>query len=407
MSFDVDQTALAALRQLLDRGSQDASEMKRYWHNNAGVDFLGEGLINLFRDTDDSIENNIERYLDMLSQTTLPGIAEAVATAAKHYRATDSAAAERLDNSMPGTDVLAASKGDLGITFDYQHPSPAFSDAGEPTDELKSLPDFNTKMPYQPELDRSRQPHVTAAGRDLGRHQARRHAGHLRPPVRHLRGGPETGLRRLGRHEGHRRHHDESCERAGHPAHQSRPRRARDEHQLARQRRRRRVRALPPAPTLDLRRQRRPDQARQGVRRGCRGVYNMSSVIGNILSDVTDAAVAAAAAGAATGALTASGVGVPAALLVGAFTLTKVYRVVKEVYNIIKIIADMTSRVTRSSAPSARYRPTSASSTGCSHRSACPRRRRCRIEPPKERGPYPWDRSRVSAKPARHPGEGG
>jgi hypothetical protein len=71
----------------------------------------------------------------------------------------------------------------------------------------------------------------------------------------------------------------------------------------------------------------------------------MSSAIGNLLSDITDAAVVAAATATASGAVGATGVGLPISLVLGAIALTRIWKVVTAVYTIVHIIADMTSRV--------------------------------------------------------------
>ncbi|NJC69221.1 hypothetical protein HC031_05740 [Planosporangium thailandense] len=345
VSFDVDPTALDALRQLLERGSQDASAMKSYWHNNAGVDFTGEGIINLFRDTDDKIESNVEKYFDTLSGHTMPGVAEAVARAGKYYRSTDAAAAERLDGSMPSTDVTAATRDDLQVTADYLHPSPAFSDVAEPTNQLKALPDFNATMPYQPAWTDLASPTsllrdaiwaVTKLGVMLGicDRQYDIFEVVLKPVCGDWAGIKATGATMtnlanatidLHVNLGHAilgmntAWHGNAADAASAHFHLIR-------------------KSLFDAGVALTKLGAEYD----GAAEAC---YSMSSTIGAILGDITDAAVAAAVAGAATGALTASGVGVPAALVLGAFTLTKVYRVVKEVFNIIKIIADMTARV--------------------------------------------------------------
>jgi hypothetical protein len=71
----------------------------------------------------------------------------------------------------------------------------------------------------------------------------------------------------------------------------------------------------------------------------------MSGVIGNLLSDITDAAIMAATTATASGALAASGVGVPVSLVLGAIALTRVWKVITAVWAIVHVIADMTSRL--------------------------------------------------------------
>ncbi|GAB1690835.1 hypothetical protein KRM28CT15_26380 [Krasilnikovia sp. M28-CT-15] len=319
--------------------------MRAYWDRNAGIAFSGEGIINLLRRSDDQIEGRIETYLGALAGTTMPGVADAVEAAAKHYRSTDLASAEKIDRSMPGVNVTGAGDGDIAVTYDYRNPPDSFGDGAEPSQRLAALPDFNQKMPYEPSWTDLSSPTgllrdaiwaVTWLGMELGvcDRQYDIFEAVLKPVLGDWAGMKATGVTmtnlsnalidmhlNLGRAilgiNGS--WHGNAADAAVANLHLIR--RSLFDTSVA-------LRQL--------------GQEYDGAAEGC---YDMSSTIGNILSDITDAAISAAAAGAATGGLTASGVGVPLALVLGAFTLTKVYKVCKEVFNIIKIIADMVSRV--------------------------------------------------------------
>ncbi|GGN85979.1 hypothetical protein GCM10010112_67010 [Actinoplanes lobatus] len=345
MRFDVDLAAMESLRKLLERGSEDASSMRSYWEGNAGIDFLGEGVINLIQRSDDHVESSIGSYLDTLAGRTMPGLAEAIDMAARHYRATDQAAAASIDSALPGANVTAAADGDVPIAFDYYRPAPSFSDAADPGARLAGLPNFNQRMPYQPSWTDLSSPtsllrdaiwSVTWLGMKLGVCDRQYDIAEvvLKPVLGDWAGMKATGVTMVnlsnaivdlhsnlgrailgirGSWEGN------AADAAVANLHEVR-------------------KSLLRTATALLKIGKEYDDAAEGC-------YDMSGTIGNILSDITDAAVAAAAGAAATGALTASGAGVPIALLLGAFTVTKVYRVCKEVYTMIKIIADMVSRV--------------------------------------------------------------
>lgn len=345
MSFDVDLNALEALKSLLRRASEDTKAMKDYWQSNGGVNFLGEGVINIFRDTDDNIERNIEKYLTTLSTKTIPGFADSIENTIKHYRNTDAASAQNLDASMPNVDVISAAKGSTVVTYDYRNPTPAFADSSDPSQELKTLPDFNTKMPYEPSWTDISSPtgllrdaiwEVTRLGVTLGicDRQYDIFEVVLKPVCGDWAGLKASGaaMTNLGNAAASLQTnlgqailgisnswHGNAANAATAHIYQIR-------------------RSLLESGTAFTKLGNEYD----GAAEAC---SEMRSTIGNVLCDLTDTAVAVAASSAAAGGTAATGVGVPIALALGAFALTRVYRIIKEVFNIIKIVADIKSRV--------------------------------------------------------------
>lgn len=59
----------------------------------------------------------------------------------------------------------------------------------------------------------------------------------------------------------------------------------------------------------------------------------------SLLNDIADAAIIAAASAAVTGLAGSTGVGLPLALVLGAVTMTQIYRTVRGVLRLIDIIA--------------------------------------------------------------------
>jgi hypothetical protein len=49
LDLAVDLDGLEAFKALIDRAGSDATSIRKYWGNNAGINFLGEGIINLVR----------------------------------------------------------------------------------------------------------------------------------------------------------------------------------------------------------------------------------------------------------------------------------------------------------------------------------------------------------------------
>ena len=69
-----------------------------------------------------------------------------------------------------------------------------------------------------------------------------------------------------------------------------------------------------------------------------KGANEFSASIGVLLSDLGDAAITAAASAGIAGLAGSTGVGVPIALVIGAFTLTRIYKVVKGIRDIIDLL---------------------------------------------------------------------
>ena len=343
MGFDVEPDGLDALHRQLDRGSQDAAAIRGYWEQHAGVDFTGEGLLNIFQSTDDRAESNIGAFLNTLAGTTMPQVSDAVTQAAAYYRSTDQTAAARLDSTMPGTTEH------LTVGLDPIPPGNStvgtFADEFEPQQALKAQIDYNVEMPYQPSWTDLASPTsllrdaiwvVTDLGKMLGicDRQYDIFEVVLKPVCGDWAGIKATGVTMSNIADALSDLYD-NLGRAmidlGGCWHGNAADAAFD--------------------TLRGICQSLNDASAALWKLGSEYVntadacYSMSSAIGNLLSDITDAAVIAAATATAGGALAATGVGVPISLVLGAITLTRVWKVVTAIYTIVHIIADMTSRV--------------------------------------------------------------
>jgi hypothetical protein len=343
MGFEVAPDGVEALHRQLDRAGQDASAMRGYWEQHAGVSFTGEGLINLVRSADDRAEKAIGDFLNTLAGTTMPGVSDAVAQAAKYYRSTDQDAAARLDRTMPGAADHPTS-GTRPIPATYSTAG-AFADEFEPQDSLKPLPDYNAEMPYQPSWTDLASPTsllrdaiwaVTGLGKTLGMCDRQYDIFEvvLKPVCGDWAGIKATGvtmsnladaLENVYFNIGRAQIDLAGCWHGN---------------------------AADAAYDNIVAISRSCNDAAMSLWRlgpeyvdAAQACYSMSGVIGNLLSDVTDAAVVAAASAAAGGALAASGVGVPAALVLGAIALTRIWKVITAVWTIVHVIADMTSRV--------------------------------------------------------------
>lgn len=335
MGFSVEPDAVAALGKQSERLSDDAVQGKSYVVTNTDINLTGEGLINLISGGHHQVQDQVEEYLKTLADPAASSTAEALATAAKYYRATDNANAKKLDATFPSSDVGAAKQGVEEVVAE----AGAFQDVAKPASHYKPPKDYNEEMPYQPHWSDLASPTsllrdaiwtVTGAAASLGICDRAYDPFEviLKPLV-----GDWAGMRACadvfrnvgaatadmttntrwsaqGIGEVWQGNAADSCQ-----AHL---------YVLAK--------ALDSA--------KKPlDAIAQEYEGAAVGAQEFSSSIGVILSDISDAAIAAAASAAVAGLAGSTGVGLPIALIIGAFTLTRIYKVVRGIMRILDLIA--------------------------------------------------------------------
>ncbi|MFC6865527.1 hypothetical protein [Haloechinothrix salitolerans] len=340
MGFSVEPDAVAGLSKQFDRLAEHATQGRSYVANHTDLDLTGEGLINLIAGGHQQVQDQVEQFLKSLADPTATSTAGALDAAAKYYRATDDANARELDATYPCVDVGAAKVGTERVEANVG----AFQEVADPTARYQPPQDYNEEMPYEPHWSDLASPtslvrdaiwNVTGAAASLGICDRAYDPFEvfLKPVV-----GDWAGMR--GCADVFRNVSAAVTEMADNTRWyaQSLPGawtgNAADSCQ---------VHLFVLAKSLESARQPLEDIAKE-YEGAAVGAQKLSSSIGVLLSDIADAALAAAASAAVSGA-GATGVGLPIALVIGAFTLTRIYKVVRGVMQLLDLIARIRATV--------------------------------------------------------------
>lgn len=341
MGFAVKPEAVSALGNQQERLQQDATKGKSYVADNTDLSWDGEGLINHIAGDHQAVQEQVENFLGKLADPTASDTEEALNNAAQYYRKTDDARAEALDNTYDKSEVGKAKQGGRDVDSKVG----AFQDVAEPEDRYKPPKDYNSDFPYEPHwsdlaspstllrdaiykvteaatalgiCDRAYDPFEVLLKPVCGDWAGMRACADVFRNVGDATTDMATNLRwsTQGLEDEWKGNAADSCE----------------------------VHLLNLAKALE--------GAKQPLRKiaqeyeNCaKGANELSSSIGVLLADVSDAALTAAASAGITALAGSTGVGLPIALVVGAFTLSRVYKVVKAVKDALDLIARIKATV--------------------------------------------------------------
>jgi hypothetical protein len=143
MGFSVDANALSGLPTLLDRLGDDARHARSYLLAHSDLR-AGEGAINLLFGGHRRAVAQVDTFFEKLAPVAANS-AVRVRTAVDYYRRTDRKAAAAFDSSLPHKALPADVQAQ--VTAHRRD----FNDAGDPTTELRSPPDYSHQYPYDPQ----------------------------------------------------------------------------------------------------------------------------------------------------------------------------------------------------------------------------------------------------------------
>lgn len=334
MGFSVEPSAVAALAEQQERLQEDANKGKSYVAQRTDLDWSGEGLINLVAGGHRSVQQQVEDFLGKLADPTSASTAEAFSQAAKYYRSTESSEAERVDRTYPESNVGAAKHGDDTVKANVG----AFKDVTDPAEQYKPPKDYNGEFPYEPNwkdlispasLLRDAIYKVTEAATSLGIcDRAYDPFEVVLKPVC----GDWAGLRACA--DVYRNVGSAATEMATNVRWSAQNLEERWTGNAADSAE---VHLLNLAKALDGAKGPLEKIAKE-YESAANGAHDFSASIGVLLSDLADAAITAAASTGITALAGSTGVGLPIALVVGAFTLTRVYKVVKGIKDIVDLL---------------------------------------------------------------------
>lgn len=335
MGFSVDPDAVAALAKQPDRLAEHAKQGESYVAKSTDLDLTGEGLINLISGGHSQVQEQVDRFLTTLAHPTASSTAATLDSAAKHYRSMDAASARELDATYPSSDVAAVEQGAERI----RAAAGAFEDVADPTVRYRPPADYNEEMPFEPHWSDLASPtsllrdaiwKVTDAAASVGICDRAYDPFEvfLKPVV-----GDWAGMR--GCADVFRNVGAALADMADNTGWSARgisdvwTGNAADSCQTY---------LFVLAKSLESAKQ--PlEQIAQEYEDAAVGAQRLSSSIGSLLSDISDAALAAVASAAVSGLAGSTGAGLPIALIIGAFTLTRIYKVVHGVMQILDLIS--------------------------------------------------------------------
>ena len=346
MSFSVDTAALAGLPALLDRMQEDARGGMTYLKAETDINWTGEGIINILSGGHRHVQDEIRTFLGTVETGVAGPTAAAVRASIEYYNRTDTANAEALDRTYPAVNLEEARQGTVPLLPGVAH----FADTAEPRERLKPPPDHNTAYPHEPRwydivspgaLLRDAIWTVTGAAASLGicDRAYDPYEVILKPLI-----GDWAGVRAcadvfrnladaVGDMGANTLWGSQSAETAwtgqaasGCVAHLV----AVSKSLFTAQ-----------SPLRDI---------AQEYESAADSMNEFRSTIAALLNDIADAAIMAAASAGIAGLAGSTGVGLPIALIIGVFTLTRIYKVVHGVFTIIDTIArlDALASATRS-----------------------------------------------------------
>jgi len=335
VSFSVDTVALAGLPALLDRLAEDARSGAAHLDAETDINWTGEGLINILSGGHRNVQDQVRTFL----QTVDTGVASPTAAAARaslaYYSDTDHANAEALDRTYPpvaGDDVRQG-------TVPMQPGVAPFQDTAEPQSRFKPPPDYNGAYPHEPRwfdmvspgaLLRDAIWTVTGAAASLGicDRAYDPYEVILKPVIgdwASVRGCADVfrnladGLGDMGTNTLWASQCTETAwtgqASSGCVAH-----------------------LVSVAKGLSQAQQPLRDIARE-YEGAADSMNELRNTIAALLNDIADAAIMAAASAGVAGLAGSTGVGLPVALIIGAFTLTRIYKVVNAIFTVIDLYA--------------------------------------------------------------------
>jgi hypothetical protein len=335
VSLYVDPAGLTGLEGMARRGGEDASDAQAHFDKHGEIEWKYEGVINILQGDVTRIRQDVLAFLDMAGHTTLPATANAIAHSRDYYARTDQANAERIDATMPGTDVAAESRGVPGPTAGPSNRDlERFTDVHEPTGRLGEVPTDGSSynMDHQPKWHDMVSP--SAVLRDaifvITGHDPYEEI--LKPLC-----GDWVGMARVG----HVLNQVSWCARdiAGNQswaaqcllsAWTGNAGDAASAHLF------RLARSLQTAADT-------MDQIATMYRTSAKSAFDLADVIGSLISSISDAALAAAAAGSFAGGAAATGVGLPLAGLAALVGAYEVGRVISTVIDVIDYVGKFDS----------------------------------------------------------------
>lgn len=314
----IDPRSVRGLTDLLDRLAEDARQSAAHCAVHTAIPWGGEGLINLLTGAHDEVRRSVDGYFrDVVERVAVPA-GELVRRSAAAYVRTD----EEVAAGLPGI-------GDVTPTSTAPRPGTAFLDVVEPTRMLRRPGEHEERFPHQPHWSDLASPGalvrdaiwaVTGAAAVLGiiDRAYDPYEWVLKPVVGDwaaVRGCADvlSGLADAAADMSRNVDGASSATRtvwtgAGADACISYLSRAADGLGRAEQ------------PLRDV------ASAYVGA---AEAMHELRSALASLLNDVADAAIMAAASATVVALAGSTGVGLPIALVIGAFTLTRVHRVVR------------------------------------------------------------------------------
>lgn len=146
MDFEVDVTALRGLTRLLDRLGEDANEGTNYLQSNTELEY-GEGLLNRARGSHEEALQQVQWFLDSITEYTAVKSRFALDEAIKYYQATDAASAAELDATYPRG--ITPDRSQLANFYRAPGDPSRFTDHAEPQTQYRPIPDYNADPAFQ------------------------------------------------------------------------------------------------------------------------------------------------------------------------------------------------------------------------------------------------------------------
>lgn len=334
MGFRVDESGLQGLADFSGRLGEDAVASRKYFEDNTDIDWTGEGLLNLLTGGHQSVQEHVSKYLGSLNDPIAANLHEQLSGSLAYYRRTDDSNAERMDATYQGGDVTAAKHG----VQPQNSNAPRFADIYTIEGFLKPIKDYNADYPHEPNWKDIISPSsllrdaiwkVTGAAASLGICDRAYDPFEvvLKPLIGDWAGMRACGdafenlgnaLQAMGDNVQHAAEGTVDVWEGNAASHAeaylynlSKPPRKCQQ------------------PLVDLAKE---------YKEAAKGAYDFSRTIGVLIADIADAAIAAAASAGVAALAGSTGVGLPIALIVGAFTLSRIYKVVKAIRDVIDIL---------------------------------------------------------------------
>lgn len=320
---------------LLDRIQQDSRAGRTYLDNETDINWTGEGIINILSGGHRNVQDRIRAFLGTVDTGVAGPTAEAVRASIDHYRNTDRGNAEALDRTYPPVNLPEAKQGTVPMLPEVAH----FADTAKPQERLAAPPDHHAAYPHNPmwydivspgALLRDAIWTVTGAAASLGicDRAYDPYEVILKPLI-----GDWAGVR--GCADVFRNLADALGDMGVNALWGSQSAEAVWSGQAASG-----CVAHLIAVSKGLVNAQQPlRDIAQEYESAANSMNEFRNTIAALLNDIADAAIMAAASAGVAGLAGSTGVGLPIALIIGAFTLTRIYKVVNGIFAIIDTIA--------------------------------------------------------------------